>query len=170
MIVRITQNLGRQFNIRLSDATLPAAENPFLDWSMFDFKFEQQTFLLLANTPSLFCTVIPTTAIDLRLAWRDLLRVNLENLFEMSGRISDFQRFVLPELEKITFSKSLNRSILSSLNEFATQVKVMHEMEFDDSKFISRRLNETLMSAIANPGESYAIPHDVFASLSFSDE
>ena len=164
MIIRVTKNLETKLKI-LPGSSLPMASNPLLDWSLLDFKIGRQSFLLVANTPSLFATVIPVTGVNIRTAWPDLLYEYLEKLFNGAGRGSCFRKYVSHEIENPVFSKSLNRSILSSLNQIVYTVKVYFDTGLDDLDVITEHLNDNLWSAIAKPGEHYAHPKDAFAAL-----
>ena len=76
------------------------------------------------------------------------------------GHESIFEKFIVPSMDIVRFSKALNRSVTGSMNDFIFQAKyelIEPELSLNE---ISFRLNESPMSYL-----DYDTPKNVFKEL-----
>ena len=163
LIFRPTQNLGKRIK-NVPQISLAPADHPLLDWSATEFVFERRRYVILANTLSLYCTVIPIIGVNFPKTWKGWLHEGIKNALDSIGRYSDFAEFVSPEHRNVRISKSLNRSITSSLNMYVSHARIYMQNGVE-SEQIAHQLNGTPMSAIAQDGEDYGIPKICFETM-----
>lgn len=116
MIVRLSAALATRISIRLQVA-LPQHANPLSDWSAHLFEVDRSPFVILANTASLFSTIVPADGIDeapeLLIAARRSVQGTLA-AFSMGRAMQLFEDVAN---EEVQYSKALNRSVIGSMND-----------------------------------------------------
>ena len=84
----------------------------------------------------------------------------MSEVIRSAGHESIFEKFIVPSMDSVRFSKALNRSVTGSMNELIFQAKyelIEPELSLNE---ISFRLNEVIMSYLNN-----GVPEDVFQEL-----
>ncbi len=162
LILRVTSDLAKRLKVTPRHVLSPP-KDLLLDWSAFEFIWQRQRFLILANTASLYCTIAPMTGVDIK-RWNDIVAKSIESVFVSASRGTVFTKRVLPSLTDIRYSKMLNRSVTSSLSQMAYESKIHLDLEVDPSE-LTARLNDVPRTAIAPPGDNYGYPNEVFRSL-----
>ncbi len=165
MIFRLTLKLSKKIGI----TSLPALpfdknKNPMTDWSAHLFTAQRTQYLILANTASLYSMVMPGRGItDDRQFIRGVLSC-MKEFMTIDGNKVIFEKFIEPERHDVFFSKTADRCVAGSMNDFVFQAKV-HLIEGQQSPFdVSLLLNESPMSYLG-----YNRPKDEFKKLLFKD-
>ena len=159
MIFRLSQKLAKKVKT-VPTQVRPPDENPYADWSAHLFTADRTQYVLLTNTASLYSTVMHGQGIT---GDNELLKQALSRIWEFmsdDGLEFAFQRFIAPTTGRIYFSKPLNRSVISSMNELARHAKLWlteRELSPHDTSF---KLNEIPMKPLG-----YANPREAFKSL-----
>ena len=87
----------------------------------------------------------------------------MRDVIRSDGHESIFEKFILPSMDTIRFSKALNRSVTGSMNDFIFQAKYeLIELELSLNE-ISFRLNECPMSYLDR-----GMPKGVFRELAIN--
>lgn len=165
MIFRLSQKLST----KLKEGTLPPAaldENPFADWSAQLFIAARAQYILLTNTKSLYSTVMFGAGITYDGQFIERALSNIRAFMESDGLGLIYHRFIVPASGSVRFAKSLNRSVVGSMNDLVKHaVFFLAEGEVAPSE-IGFKLNEIPMSAL--PGRNrptYGIPREAFKAL-----
>lgn len=117
MIIRLSQKLAKK--IKISPKTIaPPDPNPFADWSAHIFTAERTQYIILTNTQSLYSVLFYGRGINSDDQFLDHALSSLRDFMVDDGFESIFRKCVTPTTGEITFSKSLNRSITGSINDF----------------------------------------------------
>ena len=163
MLFRLSKKLAKKLKVRATD-TLPFDDNPYADWSAHLFTAARTQFVIVTNTKSLYSTVMHGKGVTNGTVFVDRSLSAIREFMEGNGLGLAYSRFIAPPCGSVRFGKALNRSVTGSMNELIGCAKMwlaagglsMHEISF--------RLNDTLLSAIADPGD-YGKPREVFISL-----
>ena len=160
MIVRVTRKLARQIGVSSIDA-VPLAENPFVDWTCRAFSVrEGESLMLIMNTASLYSLLAPANGLENLEQFGYGLIQHLERHMLVDGFGDIFKKHIVPELETILLTKTLNRSVTGSMTDM---VKLAEFMLVDDNKSLGEatvQLNKTPFKAI-----DYNHPRDQFTEL-----
>jgi hypothetical protein len=115
--VRPTQKLARQLRLQIPKTT-PDVQNYVADWCVQDFRAGRTRYLLFVNTPSLFPVIIHARGLNTL----DLLIRGFAEGFKLSCEgtrwMSQFERWIAPELSTVQLSQIPGRSFLGSTNDF----------------------------------------------------
>ncbi len=134
----------------------PPDSDPFADWSAHLFTVERRQFILVANTPSLYSVVMPGRGVTSDKTFLRRMRVELRGFLQIEGYEYVYRKLVEPGLDKVLFSKALNRSVTGSINDLVFGAKFFmtgNEMPLFE---VSVLLNETPMSYLDyNPREAF---------------
>jgi len=155
MIIRLSQKLGQKIK-ESPTRTLPLDANPLADWSAHVFTADRAQYVLLTNTAALYSALIHGAGITSDNRLFDRGREALRELMTYDGLEFLYMRLVAPTTETVRFSKSLNRSVTSSMNDLVRVAKLMLIQDKLSPYDVALRLNEMPMSAIryANPREA----------------
>ena len=164
MIFRLSQKMST----KIKAGTLlvePPHENPLADWSAHLFDADRTQYILVSNTRSLYSVVIYGQGVtdDDRFIKRAL--ENLREGLDADGYLSIYERLIAPSSGLIRFAKAWDRAVTGSMNELVASAKallVMNELSPFD---LGPRLNDILLSSIAEEGEKYDKPREVFKAL-----
>ncbi len=117
MIIRLSQKLGKK--IKISPKTIaPPDPNPFADWSAHLFTAERTQYIIFTNTQSLYSVVFYGRGVNSDDKFLDHALSSLREFMVDDGLEFIFRKHVVPTAGKILFSKSLNRSITGSINDY----------------------------------------------------
>jgi hypothetical protein len=158
MIIRLSTKLAARLKVTPSKA-LPLDPNPFADWSSHIFTADRTQFVIVTNTSSLYSTVLygRGTANDSHFIERALS--SLREFMENDGLSLIYQRFIAPASSTVKFSKAINRSVTSSMNDLIIHAKMWlteGELSPHDTAF---KLNDIPFSSL-----KYQKPREVFAA------
>lgn len=116
-LLRPTQKLARRLGLQIP-ATLPEVKNRLADWCAQDFQAGRIRYLLFVNTASLFPVIVPargvTTLGRLMRAFDDGAKLTLQR----TPWMSQFDRWIAPELSEVQLGRIPGRSLLGSTNDF----------------------------------------------------
>jgi len=163
MILRVTAKLGKKIGISPSES-LPADPNPFADWTAHLFTADRVQYILVANTPSLYSMVMYGKGITSDCIFLSRLTSCMSEFIRDDGYEFIFKRLVAPAMARVSFSKTLNRAVIGSINDLVFQAKV-HLVERQMSPYdVSFLLNDVPMSYL-----KYDNPRKAFRSLKLED-
>jgi hypothetical protein len=158
MIIRLGNTLAKKIKETGLASSLYDL-NPFADWTARLFTADRTQYILISNTASLYSVVIYGRSITdfdhLIHRFMDMLR----EVMEKDGFRLIYEKQVAPQAARISFAKSLNRSVTGSMNELIFQAK-LQLVEDDLSPYdVSFRLNDTPMSYLkyGNPREAFPL-------------
>jgi len=146
--------------------TLPLRQNPFADWSCHIFPANRSQYILLSNTKSLYSCVMPAKGVTNQKYFVESAMNCIKDFTAYDANQWAFRKFIAPEFETIQFSKALNRSVTSSLNQLVDCAQGLlidcqmspHEVGF--------KLNDFLLSSIAEKkSERYGKPREAFLRM-----
>ena len=159
MIFRISAKLGKKIHVT-PDRILPVDPNPFADWSANLFTVGRTQYVLVTNTISLYSMVMFGRGLRNDRLFLERARDSMSDVLRSAGHGSIFEKYIVPSMDDVRFSKALNRSVTGSMNDFIFQAKyelIEPELSLNE---ISFRLNESPMSYL-----DYGLPKDVFQEL-----
>jgi len=170
MILRLSQRLNTKIKAgKLSE--MPLSENPYADWSCHLFTAERTQDIILSNTPSLYSCVMYGKGITDRNRFIERAFNAMREFREDDGQAFVNQRFIAPSTATVSFAKTLNRSVTSSMNELV--MAATHSLESDDvaPHDVGFFLNDFLLSSIATKEDrGYGRTKDAFKLLSSGQE
>ena len=147
VIVRISAKLGKKIDLS-PDRILPADPNPFADWSAHLFTAERTQYILISNTASLYSMVMFGRGMTDDCLFLDRITSYMGEFLRADDHEFIFERLIIPWLDRVSFSKALNRSVIGSMNDLVFQAK-LHLIEGVMSPFdVSFRLNEVPLSCL----------------------
>ena len=145
MIFRISTKLGKKIHVT-PDQILPVDLNPFADWSVHLFTADRTQYVPITNTISLYSMVMFGRGLRDDRMFLEGVTDYMSDVIRSAGNESIFEKFIVPSVDIVRFSKALNRSVTGSINDFILQAK-FYLTEGGLSPFeVSFRLNETPMS------------------------
>ena len=145
MIVRISAKLGKKIGLS-PDRVLPADPSPFADWSAHLFTAERTQYILISNTASLYSMVMFGRGITDDCRFLDRMTSYMREFLRADRHGFIFERLIMPRLDRVNFSKALNRSVIGSMNDLVLQAQ-LHLIEGAMPPVdVSFRLNEVPMS------------------------
>jgi len=164
MIIRLSQKLCTKIKAgKLKE--MPLDENPYADWSANLFVVGRTQYIILSNTASLYSCVMYGKEItnDSRFIQRAL--DSIREFMEADGHTTIYQKHIAPSTGTVSFSKSLNRRVIGSMNELVMAASYKLRVDESGPHDLGFYLNEGLLSAIANEGRNYGRPEDAFKQL-----
>ena len=159
MIFRISTKLGKKIHVT-PDKILPVDPNPFTDWSANLFDVGRSQYVLITNTISLYSVVMCARGLRNDRLFLERARDSMSEVIRSAGYESIFEKFIVPSMDTVHFSKALNRSVTGSMNDFIFQAKyelIEPELSLNEISFL---LNESPMSYLDR-----GMPKDVFQEL-----
>jgi hypothetical protein len=159
MIFRPSQKLAKKIKVAPT-RVLPPDPNPFADWSAHLFTADRAQYIILTHTASLYSTVMHGRGITCDSEFLERGLSCLREFMLDDGLECIYNEFIAPSSGTIQFSKSLNRSVTGSMNDFIYHAKMwltVRELSPYDTSF---KLNEIPMSPLG-----YANPREVLTSL-----
>lgn len=164
MIFRLTQRLSNKIKAgRLAES--PLDENPCADWSARLFTADRAQYILLSNTASLYAVVMFGRGVSNDGLFIDRALDAIREFMTDDGLGLIYMNFIAPAGASVRFGKALNRSVTGSMNELEMVAKLYLETSEWSPFDVGRKLNETLLSAIAREANGYATPREAFKSL-----
>ncbi len=165
MIFRLTSKLAKKIGIAaLSAIPYDDNRNPILDWNAHLFTVQRTQYIILTNTASLYSMILLGRGITND---KNFIRETLscmEEFMIIDGNKAVYKNIIEPEVQRIFFSKIVDRRVLGSMNDLIFQAKI-HLSEGQKSPLdVSFLLNESPMSYL-----NYNRPKDAFRKLYFKD-
>jgi len=164
MIFRLSQKL----NARIKGgtlATLPPDENPFADWSAGLFHVGRSPHILVANTKSLYSTVLPGKGVTDEATFVERVSSSVRELLEANGHRGVYESSVAPLLGTVRFAKALNRSLTGSMTDLVKQAVILLETGELSVTEINSQLIGTPMTGLKHAGSTHGFPRDEFADM-----
>lgn len=164
MIFRLSQKLNAKVKAGTLSET-PLDDNPFADWSCHLFVADRKQFVLLTNTKSLYSMVMFGKGIANQTQFVDAVLSNIREFLEDHGLATIYDKNIAPDSGTIRFAKSLNRSVISSMNDL-----ILHggDWLFEDGlppNEIGFKLNDVPFSSL-----KYSNPQEAFKALAVDAE
>ncbi|WP_291174461.1 GIY-YIG nuclease family protein [Gimesia sp.] len=165
MIFRLTQKLNQKIKTGTSEA-LPLHQNPFADWSCHIFPANRHQYILLSNTQSLYSCVMPAKGVTNQKQFAENALNCIRDFTSYDAHQWAYRKFIAPEMEKVQFSKALNRSVTSSMNQLVDCAQgLLIECQMTPHE-VGFKLNDFLLSAIAEKkSDGYGRPEDAFQRM-----
>lgn len=116
MILRLSQKLSTKIKAGKLNA-MPLDENPYADWSCHLFTFDRTQYILVSNTQSLYSCVLYGRGITNDCIFIERMLSSLREFMEDDGQSFIYQKFVAPSSGTVSFAKTLNRSVIGSMND-----------------------------------------------------
>ena len=160
MIVRVTAKLGKKIHLN-PEKSLPADDNPFVDWSAHLFTADRTQYILITNTASLYSMVMFGRGIANDGQFLDRITSYMSEFIRDNGYEFIYERLIMPSMGSISFSKALNRSVTGSMNDLVFLAKTRLVEQEVSPYDVSFWLNEVPMSYL-----KMARPKDAFEALS----
>jgi len=162
MIMRITTRLGKKIGV-VPAQILPAAPNPFTDWTAHLFTASRAQYIILTNTTSLYSMVMYGAGITDDCTFLKRATSYMGEFIRDDGHEFIFERLVAPSTATVTFSRALDRSVTGSMNDLVFQAKLMLTEREVSPWEVSFELNKTPMSYL-----KYSNPRETFSSMNAS--
>ncbi len=165
MIIRLSHKLARKIKVgTLVEMSLD--ENQYADWSANIFSVKRTSYVMLSNTKSLYSCVMYAKGInnDNTFIQRSLSLVR--EFMEDDGKEGVYEEHIIPSTASVTFAKSLNRSVIGSMNELMMSATSVLEGEDIAPHNVGTFLNDVLLSESAREGDhGYGKPREAFEHL-----
>jgi hypothetical protein len=159
MIFRITKKLATKIKMT-SLPSLPVDPNYYADWTAHLFTVDRTQYILITNTASLYSMVMYGRGITNDSQFLHEATIYIRKFLKADINEVMFYKFVAPEMVRVSFAKTLNRSVTGSMNDLIFQAKV-YMTDTDISPFdVSFKLNEVPMSYLG-----YEHPRRVFLGM-----
>lgn len=156
MIIRLTQKLARKIKVNLS-RNLPLDEDPFADWSAHLFTAQRAHYIIMTNSRSLYSIVMHGGGVtnDDKFIYDALFY--LQELRTIDEALPIYHRYIVPTTGKIFFSKTCDKKVLGSMNDFIYQAKCILSEPMATSFDAAIQINKSPMSMLnhANPKEAF---------------
>lgn len=164
MIFRLSQKLHTKIKAGPSNS-LPLHQNPLADWSANLFVADRAQYILLSNTKSLYSMVMFGKGITNGGTFIERALSNIREFMEADGLEFVYHRLIVPATGTIRFGKALSRSVTGSMNDMINHA-TLWLADGDVPPFdVGFRLNDILMSPLANESIPYGRPRDAFQAL-----
>lgn len=147
MILRVSAKLGQQIKVR-PEAPLPPHPDPFRDWSAHLFRADRRTYVLLANTPSLYAVVFPARGVTGAAVLIQRIADALEAVRQAEGDALPGDPLAAPLRDGVAFSKALSRSVTGSMNDQVRLARTLIELRGASTGEVEQLLRRTPMSAL----------------------
>ena len=159
MIVRVSAKLGKKIHLN-PPKSLPLDPNPFADWSTHLFVADRTQYILITNTASLYSMVMFGRGIANDGQFLDRITSYMGEFIRDDGYRFMYERWIIPSMAHVLFSKALNRSVTGSMNDLVFMAKT-RLVERDVSPYdVSFWLNDVPMSYL-----KHGRPKDAFEAL-----
>ncbi len=159
MIFRLSSKLGIKIHV-LPEDRLPAMANPYCDWSANLFTANRSQYIIIMNTVSLFSIVTHGRGITDDSTFLRCAMCLIEEMLHDIGQECIFEQFLASRTERIQFSKSLNASVIGSMNDLVRHAKWHLARGKLSPHQTSLRLNRIPMGSL-----KYAFPIEAFLNL-----
>ena len=159
MIIRFTGKLAKKMNLG-PITKVNKDPGPFLDWYSTVFTANRAQYILTTNTSSLLSVIMYGQGIvDDNMFLNKFFHILGEYLHDIgSGFV--FDRILAPGSSMVTLSKTIDRSVLGSMNEMVAHSKAMLKDDAVGAWEVMESINKIPFKAIA-----YQSPVEAFQSL-----
>lgn len=165
MILRLSQKLNTKIKAGTLKA-MPLDDNPYADWTCNLFTADRTQYIIVSNTKSLYSCVLYGKGISNDYPFIQRVLSSLRAFMEDDGQSFIYQKFVAPSSGTVSFAKTLNRSVIGSMNDLIGHTIAWLEYGDIAPRDFGFRLNDTLLSAIAaNKSEKFGKPNEAFKRL-----
>lgn len=159
MLFRLSQKLAARIKIRGLEE-LPLHANPFADWSAHEFSAGRTAYLIVCNTRSLYCTLLPAKGITSDTVFVESALESLGHFMACDGLAPLHQQSVVPISGQAQFAKPLNRSVISSMNDLIHHGRFWLIERSPSPADAALQLNDIPFSSL-----DYHKPREVFTGL-----
>jgi hypothetical protein len=159
MIFRITHKLAKKIKV-VPDPALPPHKNPLLDWTANLFMVSRWQCIILTNSINLYSVVMPGRGIPNKDAFIKYAPKAMRIVMASEGLVSIFDKKISRGIDKISFCKTSDRSILGSMNDLVFHIKYGFLYRGLPLEQANQQINNMPMSMIG-----YKYPIKEFISL-----
>lgn len=165
MIIRLSQKLAKKIKVgKLTEK--PLDKNQYADWSANVFNVGRTQYIILCNTKSMYSCVMYASGITTDSTFIKRALSLIREFMEDDGKLSVYEQNIIPSSGSVTFAKSLNRSVIGSMNELVMAATEVLQSEEVAPHSVGTFLNDFLLSAIAADGDrGYGRPREAFERL-----
>lgn len=163
MIIRFTEKLSKKLKLGKINK-IEKFPGPYLEWYAHLFSFQRTQYILTTEASSLYTTVMYGRGIvDDNRFLQQFFSLLHEHLEYIDCRVI-FERIIVPRSAQISLSKTINKSVIGSINDMVNMSKLMLERD-DMSPFdLSGLINRTPFKYI-----EYQSPTDAFKGLQVNE-
>ncbi|MFC1559246.1 DUF6933 domain-containing protein [Gemmatimonadota bacterium] len=147
MILRLSAKLSKKLSL-FPQASMPLADNPFLDWSGHLFRANQRHHIILTNTPTLYSVLFLGLGITNQGAFEKWVMKELLSYLRYDDKETIFTEYIAPYFQGILYSKALNRSVVGSVNDLVFNAKYCIEEQDMSLQETADFINDMPMSYI----------------------
>ena len=160
MILRISDKLGRKIKEKPSKV-LPLDSNPYADWTARLFTESRAQYIMISNTTSLYSMVMFGKGITDDFTFKNRVTSHMSEYIREDGFRLIFERLIMLNMNVISLSKALSRSVTGSMNDLEFQAKTILCGGTVSPWDLSNKLNEIPFSYL-----KYKRPKDMFPAMS----
>ena len=140
MIIRFTDKLSKKLKLG-KISRVEKCSGPFLEWYAHLFSVQRTQYILVAEATSLYTVIMyGRGVVDDNIFFQQFFSFLREKMEEFEGRMI-FERIIAPNSDRITLSKTINKSVLGSIDDMVNMSKFVVESEdmspFDLSDFLN---------------------------------
>ena len=159
MIIRFTDKLSKKLKLG-NISRVEKYPGPFLEWYAHLFSIQRTQYILVTEATSLYTVIMyGRGVVDDNIFFQQFFSFLRQKMEEIEGRMI-FERIIAPNSARITLSKTINKSVLGSINDMVNMSKIIVERD-DMSPFdLSDYLNNTPFKYI-----NYQSPLVAFKSM-----
>jgi len=159
MIIRLTQKLAKKIDSLDALNVLPIDQNPYLDWSANLFRSERVQYIIITNTTSLYSMIMYGRGITDHSDFIKGVLSTMRDFLIADDNEFIYRRFIEPDDSPMIFAKSLNRSVIGSMNELINEAQFHFRYKELSLWDISQRMNQTPMTRIQSsyPREAFKL-------------
>lgn len=159
MILRLTGKLAKKVR-EIPRDVLPAAPNPYVDWTARLFTASRAQYIMLSNTRSLYTVLIHGAGVTSLSALSRRAFSQLADHMSQDGIQLIYDRVIAPDTRVLSISKTLSQSVTGSMNDLQHHTKDMLSGGMLSPWDAACRLNQTPMGAL-----QYAFPVEAFRAM-----
>ena len=158
MIIRLTEKLAKKIK-EIPLISLPPDPNPFADWTARLFTHRRVQYILITNTATLYSVLIYGSGITDYGTFIHAMGDSLRDMMEDDGFSRIYYDYVAPQMARIAFARTNNRSVTGSMNELESCAQI----DLGDSEIspydVSFKLNKTILKY----DKQYHYPREMLA-------
>jgi len=124
MIIRLSSKLAKKIHYSPTQI-LPLEGNPYADWSAHLFTADRTQYILITNTVSLYSMVLFGKGIINDEQFLDRVVGYMSEFIQDDELVFVYKRLIMPSTGCVGFSKALNLSVTSCMNDLVLRAKML---------------------------------------------
>jgi len=159
MIFRLSSKLAAKLKVAPAHV-LALDPNLFADWSGHVFTAQRVQFLIVTNTESLYSTVLCGRGVTDVRQFAEQTLSSLRDVMQDEGLPFGYEQLIASACGTVSFSKSLNRSMIGSMNDL-----IRHAKFWLTERALSPRDTSSKLNVIPFSSLKYRQPREAFRGL-----